>query len=119
MSSLPCRWEKQSIIVLDEVYIDPPYTVEACRANSKDSKGYSRVCKVVLLLVLRNRTNTGSSKVNDNDSMLHRTVVARIASVLWASMQHARMISVPYTLHFPLFSILRCLTHFYCQIHWM
>ncbi|CCJ28321.1 unnamed protein product [Pneumocystis jirovecii] len=45
--TLPCRWEKQSIIVLDEVYIDPPYTVEACWTDSKDSKSYSRVCKVL------------------------------------------------------------------------
>ncbi|EMR11217.1 hypothetical protein PNEG_00806 [Pneumocystis murina B123] len=45
--TLPCRWEKQSIIVLDDVYIDPPYTVEACWTASKDSKGYLRVCKVL------------------------------------------------------------------------
>ncbi|KAG4305761.1 hypothetical protein PORY_000671 [Pneumocystis oryctolagi] len=45
--TLPCRWEKQSILVLDEVYIDPPYTVEACRAASKDAQSYQRVCRVV------------------------------------------------------------------------
>lgn len=45
--TLPCRWEKQSIIVLDEVHIDPPYTVDACWASSKDSKSYLRVCKVL------------------------------------------------------------------------
>ncbi|KAG4303397.1 hypothetical protein PCANB_000410 [Pneumocystis canis] len=45
--TLPCRWEKQSIIVLDEIYIDPPYTVEACWTDSKDSKSYLRVCKVL------------------------------------------------------------------------
>lgn len=45
--TLPCRWEKQSIIVLDEVCIDPPYTVETCWSSSKNSKSYSRVCKVL------------------------------------------------------------------------
>eukprot|EP00959_Pyramimonas_sp_CCMP1952_P436558 9141705-Pyramimonas_sp.AAC.1 len=42
---LPCRWADKSIIVMDEVKIDEPYTPECCK-GSKDTS-LSRVRKVV------------------------------------------------------------------------
>ncbi|CAG8835920.1 20428_t:CDS:2, partial [Gigaspora margarita] len=30
---LPCRWHKESIIVLDEVIINPPYDIDNCKTS--------------------------------------------------------------------------------------
>lgn len=43
--TLPCRWADKSIIVMDEVKIDEPYTSECCK-GSKDTS-LSRVRKVL------------------------------------------------------------------------
>ncbi|KAJ2848706.1 hypothetical protein IWW36_003130 [Coemansia brasiliensis] len=45
--TLPCRWDKKRIVVLDEIVIDPPYTVESCRELSSASFSLSRVKKVL------------------------------------------------------------------------
>ncbi|KAJ2630828.1 hypothetical protein H4R22_002394 [Coemansia sp. RSA 1290] len=45
--TLPCRWDKKRIIVLDEIVIDPPYTVDCCRELSSASFSLSRVKKVL------------------------------------------------------------------------
>ena len=42
---LPCRWADKSIIVMDEVKIDEPYTSECCKGSKETS--LSRVRKVV------------------------------------------------------------------------
>ncbi|CAG8701803.1 7858_t:CDS:2, partial [Acaulospora morrowiae] len=44
--TLPCRWSKDSIVVLDEVIIGPPYDIENCKANSGASGSLARVKKV-------------------------------------------------------------------------
>ncbi|KAK9317873.1 anticodon-binding domain-containing protein [Lipomyces starkeyi] len=44
--TLPVRWLDKSILVLEEVKINPPYTPEACSAKS-DSPALARVKKVV------------------------------------------------------------------------
>ncbi|KAJ2713995.1 hypothetical protein H4R19_001961 [Coemansia spiralis] len=44
--TLPCRWDQDKIIVLDEVLIAPPYAVESCRALSTASS-LPRVKKVL------------------------------------------------------------------------
>ncbi|CEI96981.1 hypothetical protein RMCBS344292_11124 [Rhizopus microsporus] len=43
--TLPCRWSKDTIIVMDEVYITPPYGVEDCKSNHTTS--LARVKKVL------------------------------------------------------------------------
>jgi hypothetical protein len=45
--TLPCRWHEKSIIVVDEVRIDPPYTVENCRADDPSVKSLGLVKKIV------------------------------------------------------------------------
>ncbi|CAG8555378.1 456_t:CDS:2 [Paraglomus occultum] len=45
--TLPCRWAKDTIVVLDEVAITPPYNVENCRANSNAAGSLERVKKVL------------------------------------------------------------------------
>jgi hypothetical protein len=45
--TLPCRWHGKSIIVFDEVRIDPPYTVESCVADSSSSSALELVRKIV------------------------------------------------------------------------
>ncbi|CAG8628558.1 7274_t:CDS:2, partial [Scutellospora calospora] len=44
--TLPCRWHKESIIVLDEVMINPPYDIENCKANQSALGLLARVRKV-------------------------------------------------------------------------
>lgn len=44
---LPCRWAKDSIVVMDEVIIAPPYEPENCKANASASYTLARVKKVV------------------------------------------------------------------------
>ncbi|KAF9337285.1 hypothetical protein BG006_005496 [Podila minutissima] len=45
--TLPCRWAKDSIVVMDEVIIAPPYEPENCKANASASYTLARVKKVV------------------------------------------------------------------------
>lgn len=44
---LPCRWSNDTIVVLDEVLIQPPYDVDSCKANSSSASSLARVKKVV------------------------------------------------------------------------
>ncbi|KAF9398217.1 hypothetical protein BGX21_008047, partial [Mortierella sp. AD011] len=44
--TLPCRWAKDSIVVMDEVIISPPYEPENCKANPSSSNSLARVKKV-------------------------------------------------------------------------
>lgn len=45
--TLPVRWSNQSIVVLDEVIIHPPYTLDACKAPTSAQNALARV-KMVL-----------------------------------------------------------------------
>ncbi|KAI8595974.1 anticodon-binding domain-containing protein [Dissophora ornata] len=45
--TLPCRWAKDSIVVMDEVIIAPPYEPENCKANASSSNSLARVKKVL------------------------------------------------------------------------
>ncbi|KAI9595264.1 anticodon-binding domain-containing protein [Syncephalis fuscata] len=45
--TLPCRWHQQTIVVMDEVLIDAPYTVDNCKANASSSASLNRVKKVL------------------------------------------------------------------------
>ncbi|KAI8581901.1 hypothetical protein K450DRAFT_229788 [Umbelopsis ramanniana AG] len=45
--TLPCRWAKDSIVVMDEVIISPPYNEENCRANASSTASLTRVKKVL------------------------------------------------------------------------
>ncbi|CAO3567864.1 unnamed protein product [Mortierella alpina] len=45
--TLPCRWAKESIVVMDEVIIAPPYEPESCKANASSSYTLARVKKVL------------------------------------------------------------------------
>ncbi|KAI9227064.1 MAG: anticodon-binding domain-containing protein [Piptocephalis tieghemiana] len=45
--TLPCRWAKQSIVVLDEVIIHSPYTEDSCKANAEHASTLSRVQRVL------------------------------------------------------------------------
>ncbi|KAG0366288.1 hypothetical protein BGZ54_005568 [Gamsiella multidivaricata] len=45
--TLPCRWAKDSIVVMDEVIIAPPYEPENCKANASSSYTLARVKKVL------------------------------------------------------------------------
>ncbi|KAJ1662026.1 hypothetical protein GGF38_003415, partial [Coemansia sp. RSA 25] len=45
--TLPCRWSRDSIIVLDEVSIEPPYSVDSCRELQPASFSLQRVKKVL------------------------------------------------------------------------
>ncbi|KAJ2806649.1 hypothetical protein H4S07_003758 [Coemansia furcata] len=45
--TLPCRWNRDSIIVLDEVSIEPPYSVDSCRELQPASFSLQRVKKVL------------------------------------------------------------------------
>lgn len=47
LDRLPCRWAKDSIVVMDEVIIAPPYEPENCKANASASYTLARVKKVV------------------------------------------------------------------------
>ncbi|KAJ2468457.1 hypothetical protein EV174_006302, partial [Coemansia sp. RSA 2320] len=45
--TLPCHWSRDSIVVLDEVSIEPPYSVESCRELQPASFSLQRVKKVL------------------------------------------------------------------------
>mmetsp|Transcript_26127 Transcript_26127/g.57106 ORF Transcript_26127/g.57106 Transcript_26127/m.57106 type:complete len:177 (-) Transcript_26127:279-809(-) len=45
MKTMPCRWKDKVIVVLEEVFIDEPYTPESVRAD--DSNIMERVKKVL------------------------------------------------------------------------
>ncbi|CAG8644243.1 12807_t:CDS:2 [Funneliformis caledonium] len=45
--TLPCRWSKETIIVLDEVIINPPYDIDNCKANQSATGSLARVRKVL------------------------------------------------------------------------
>jgi len=45
--TLPCRWHKDTIVVLDEVLISSPYDVDSCRASTSSSASLARVKKVL------------------------------------------------------------------------
>ncbi|KAJ2799629.1 hypothetical protein H4R20_004361 [Coemansia guatemalensis] len=45
--TMPCRWEKDRIVVLDEVIIESPYTVDSCREVTSAAFSLSRVKKVL------------------------------------------------------------------------
>jgi hypothetical protein len=45
--TLPCRWHKETIVVLDEVLISPPYEIDSCKANASSSASLARVKKVL------------------------------------------------------------------------
>ncbi|KAF9429436.1 hypothetical protein BGZ76_001291 [Entomortierella beljakovae] len=44
--TLPCRWAKEQIVVMDEVVISPPYEPENCKANPSASYLLARIKKV-------------------------------------------------------------------------
>ncbi|GAN02847.1 conserved hypothetical protein [Mucor ambiguus] len=44
--TLPCRWSKDTIVVMDEILITPPYGVDNCKANATSSALLARVKKV-------------------------------------------------------------------------
>ncbi|GAB4815419.1 hypothetical protein N2152v2_002465 [Parachlorella kessleri] len=47
--TMPCRWEGQSIVVLEEVDIPPPYGPEHCRSRHADDRAaMDRVRKVLI-----------------------------------------------------------------------
>ncbi|GES93855.1 protein LSM12 homolog [Rhizophagus clarus] len=45
--TLPCRWAKDSIVVLDEVMISPPYDIDDCKASQSASGSLAQVRKVL------------------------------------------------------------------------
>ncbi|KAI8328661.1 anticodon-binding domain-containing protein, partial [Blakeslea trispora] len=45
--TLPCRWSKDAIVVMDEILIAPPYGVEDCKANANSAALLARVKKVL------------------------------------------------------------------------
>ncbi|ORZ15728.1 anticodon-binding domain-domain-containing protein [Absidia repens] len=45
--TLPCRWANDSIVVMDEVMITPPYGIENCKANTSSAASLARVKKVL------------------------------------------------------------------------
>ncbi|KAF9931825.1 hypothetical protein FBU30_009521 [Linnemannia zychae] len=45
--TLPCRWHKDQIIVMDEVIISSPYEPDNCKANASSSYILARVKKVL------------------------------------------------------------------------
>lgn len=45
--SLPVRWHEKSIIVMDNVLIEPPYGVNDCKAPPKNAKQLERVKELV------------------------------------------------------------------------
>ncbi|KAG2190708.1 hypothetical protein INT46_002521 [Mucor plumbeus] len=45
--TLPCRWSKDTIVVLDEILITPPYGVENCKANATSAALLARIKKVL------------------------------------------------------------------------
>lgn len=47
VSSVPCRWYGKTIIAMDEVRIDPPYTPNSCLADNSKSNALSYVQRLV------------------------------------------------------------------------
>lgn len=46
--TLPCRWDGQRIVVLDEIDISPPYSPQDCRSrHPEDTTAMARVKKVL------------------------------------------------------------------------
>ncbi|KAJ2785042.1 hypothetical protein H4R18_000750 [Coemansia javaensis] len=45
--TMPCRWDQDRIVVLDEVLIEPPYAAENCRELSAAAFSLTRVRKVL------------------------------------------------------------------------
>ncbi|KAJ2126973.1 hypothetical protein IW136_006523 [Coemansia sp. RSA 678] len=45
--TLPCRWDQNSIVVLDEIAIDSPYTTDTCRELTSAASTLLRVKKVL------------------------------------------------------------------------
>ncbi|KAF8939647.1 hypothetical protein BGZ47_008088 [Haplosporangium gracile] len=45
--TLPCRWHKDQIVVMDEVIISSPYEPDNCKANASASATLARVKKVL------------------------------------------------------------------------
>ncbi|KAI8092496.1 anticodon-binding domain-containing protein [Halteromyces radiatus] len=45
--TLPCRWSNDTIVVMDEVIITPPYGIENCKANASSAASLARVKKVL------------------------------------------------------------------------
>jgi hypothetical protein len=45
--TLPCRWAGKSIIVLDAIRVDEPYTSDACRAPANQAHALAQVRKVL------------------------------------------------------------------------
>ncbi|KAI8062911.1 anticodon-binding domain-containing protein [Gongronella butleri] len=58
--TLPCRWANDTIVVMDEVIITPPYDVANCKANTSAAASLARVKKV--LEGERRRLKIGSSQ---------------------------------------------------------
>lgn len=56
--TLPCRWDAQKIVVMDEIRIEPPYTADSCRGPA--NAALARVKKV--LEGERKRLNIGERK---------------------------------------------------------
>ena len=47
IKTMPCHWRGKTIVVLDCVFVDEPYTVEACRADANHQSTLERVRKVL------------------------------------------------------------------------
>ena len=46
--SYPCRWNKDSIIILDQVVLNPPYAAEgAIQLENCNDAGFARLVKIV------------------------------------------------------------------------
>ena len=46
--TMPCTWVDKTIIVMDVVWVQPPYTIESCAAKSEGNKSaLERVQKVL------------------------------------------------------------------------
>ncbi|KAI9478530.1 MAG: anticodon-binding domain-containing protein [Benjaminiella poitrasii] len=45
--TLPCRWSKDTIVVMDEILITPPYGVDDCKANANSASLLARIKKVL------------------------------------------------------------------------
>lgn len=44
---MPCRWYGKTIIAMDEVRIDPPYTSSSCLADDPNSNALKYVKRLV------------------------------------------------------------------------
>ncbi|KAG0292652.1 hypothetical protein BGZ96_003866 [Linnemannia gamsii] len=55
--TLPCRWHKDQIVVMDEVIISSPYEPENCKANASASYTLARVKKVDKYTGVKNKVD--------------------------------------------------------------